>query len=325
MKKIKPEYIVKNRTSILSGCFMLLLMSYLLPGCNEFIEDDLEGKSVGIISPANGQNLSSNTVYFSWNELEGADWYNIQIVRPAFSSIQQFVVDTNVSALSFTFSLPTGSYEWRIRPENSAYQGNYIIRSFSVQPDSLLSQQFVNLLSPAQNDTTNVTAMLFKWDQVEYADQYIITIWKPDQNGQIIYTSTTTETSYNYTISTDGSYEWGIKAINNASSTMFYTRKLVIDTETPSAPVLNSPANNAVQNDTTVTFTWTHDAGEASLKDSLFVSTNSGFSSIVATAVSSNGSATLNLGNNIYYWRVRSKDAAGNLGAYSSTYKVTIQ
>lgn len=325
MKRTKPENKTVRNTIILAGNFMLVFLSMLMTGCNEFIEDDLSGKSVGIISPANGQSVSTNMVYFSWNELEGADWYNIQIVKPSFSAIQQFVIDTNVSALSFTFSLPTGNYEWRIRPENSAYQGNYVLRSFSVQPDSLLSQQFVNLLTPTANDTTNIAALAFKWDEVDYADQYIITVWKPDQNGQIVYTSTTTQTNYNYTINTDGSYEWGVKAINNASSTMFYTRKLVIDTDTPSAPILNSPINNANLSDTTVNFVWTHDAGETSLKDSLIISTDINFNNVVANAVSSIGHSTLNLSSNIYYWRVKSKDAAGNMSPYSNTNKMTVQ
>ncbi|NCC74585.1 MAG: hypothetical protein EOM06_14485, partial [Sphingobacteriia bacterium] len=152
-----------------------LMMTFSLYSCNEIVEEDISGKTVTIISPSDGYSSPSNQVVFWWNKLDGADWYNLQIVKPSFNNVQTIIADTNVTGENFTCLLSFGDYQWRIRPENSAYEGDYVVRSFSVESDSDLTYQVVPLVLPVQNDTSNLTSQNFSWQALPYADSYTLT------------------------------------------------------------------------------------------------------------------------------------------------------
>jgi hypothetical protein len=92
--------------------------------------------------------VSSNVVNFQWNELDGADKYRIQV----FNSTSGIVVDSLVTQTNFSSPIEAGSYQWRVRGENSAYESNYTFNiNFSVIQTSDLTNQQVILSSPSNN------------------------------------------------------------------------------------------------------------------------------------------------------------------------------
>lgn len=315
-KKLKPKYKILLLTS---------MMALFAVSCNEVFEQDIAGKSVSIISPADGYSSPSNQVVFWWNKLDGADWYNLQIVKPSFSNVQTLIVDTNVVGESFSWLLSFGEYEWRIRPENSAYIGDYVVRSFSVESDSDLTYQVVPLTSPVQYDTTNNLNQSFSWQSIPYTESYTFTIWQNAYGGTTEHSSSVTTNNANYTFVTDGAYEWGVKAVNALTSSIYYTRKIYIDTQSPATPVLLLPAEDDTLTTTSITFSWTHSSGGSSITDSLLVSDDNGFANIVFSTATKASEVTTILSAGIYYWKVKSVDAAGNESSYSSYRTVTIE
>ena len=115
---------------------VFLITIIVVSGCSEIFEDDISESSVTIISPVDNYVSNSTQLVLWWNEIDGADWYHIQVVSPSFDSVQCLHIDSNAIGENMTFSGSAGKYSWRIRPENSAYQGLYVYSSFEIDTSS---------------------------------------------------------------------------------------------------------------------------------------------------------------------------------------------
>ncbi len=107
----------------------LLLLVFILYGCEEIINEiNIENDELILVSPADSATLQAGTVFFDWEPLEGASRYRIQVASPDFQNPQQIVFDTVVQDSLGTrveTSLEAGTYEWRVRGENGAYESPY--------------------------------------------------------------------------------------------------------------------------------------------------------------------------------------------------------
>src|SRR5258705_9410550 len=100
--------------------------------CEDFIEKDISGKHVSILAPADGYISNSLTITFWWNELEGAEQYKLQIVKPNFAAIQDIIADTTLTDTRFTTTFAPGTYQWRIKAMNNGGDSDYSTRTFTV-------------------------------------------------------------------------------------------------------------------------------------------------------------------------------------------------
>jgi hypothetical protein len=112
----------------------LLLAIILLVSCEEIIEVvDISDKSVVVLAPTDAAVLAITDINFSWEAVEDAEQYKLQIATPSFESANQIVLDTTITTTSFNQSLELGNYEWRVRAENSDYQTTYSTQSFTIE------------------------------------------------------------------------------------------------------------------------------------------------------------------------------------------------
>ena len=98
-----------------------------------------------------------------------------------------------------------------------------------------------------------------------------------------------------------------------------------VDATAPSAPTLQSPANDASTNVNTPAFNWTDVTDPSGVTYTLQVSTD-GFSTFVINqaGITSSDFTSSTLLDDTYSWRVRAVDGVGNVGAFSSTFTVTV-
>ncbi|MFH0894965.1 MAG: hypothetical protein V2A54_11080 [Bacteroidota bacterium] len=304
---------------------LLILVSIsLIYGCDDIFEPDLSDKTVTINTPYDGMTTSQSTITFWWNEVKGADYYNIQIVSPGFMQTQQILADTNVEGDKFYFSLSPGSYQWRIRACNSGGNSNYQTYTLVIDSTEDLNTQTLLLVSPAANDTTNQTSFTFSWNGLYAADTYRFEIWSPAFGSTNVYSSEISNTSIAYTLP-EGKYEWGVRAQNSTSSSPYSKRILVVDLTAPGTPTLVSPLNYASLAEGYIGFQWTRGTHSgSSVRDSIVVCSDSTMTLPVLQAYCSNTTYgdTLNAGT--YFWHVRSIDKAGNKSAYSVLRKLTV-
>jgi hypothetical protein len=300
--------------------------------CDDVFEENISDDVVTIISPKDDAIIEGNSVSFLWNSIDGADDYNIEVIRIATSEI---IIDSVISNSSFTIAMESGFYEWRVRGENFAYNSSFsFAERFSVASTNDLSSQNVFLNSPSQDFFTKNNTIIVSWSNLEAAESYNIQVEKTiDNNTSIIFQDDSiSETNYTLDssiLSEDAIYQWSIQAANENSETVFSSRIFSLDTMTPNQPTLISP-NDDTQVSTVIDFSWEIgvDSGnvQSSINSLLEISADEDFSSILQSYLTDDTTQEHTFTTTgDFYWRVKSIDKAGNESLNSETRLISVE
>ena len=98
--------------------------------CSEIAQvEDISEMKVTLIAPGNEVLVKGNVVNFTWDSLEAAEEYHIQLASPNFTAASQVLIDSVLPGTFFLKELLPAAYEWRIKGKNSAYETSYTINS----------------------------------------------------------------------------------------------------------------------------------------------------------------------------------------------------
>ena len=315
----------------LNNSFLLVLLLIVLFSCDDILEENITNDVVQITAPTEGVTIDGNTVQFSWQHLDGADDYRIQIIK----SNQVYEIDSLITKNVFTYVLNPGAYQWRIRGENFAYITGYTFPvNFTVETSDDLSNQNVALITPSIDFYTNNTNIILTWGGIPSATSYSLDLIKSLSSGeQTVFQKAdilTTNISIDPNVlDEDAKYIWKVKAINATSETVYSQRALFIDKVLPNQPSLTSPADKATET-TTVTFNWTSgvDSGnvKSAITNTIELASDSDFNTIIHSASTANNSYQHVFSTvGTYYWRAIAIDAATNKSDYSIVRTLTIE
>jgi hypothetical protein len=317
-------------SKVLTGNKWVLALLVVLTSCSK----DLESEELLVYTPIDGFSTEIQQVHFKWEELQGAEFYHLQIVKPSFDSIVYFVADTNLTGNEFFLSLAPGTYSWRMRAYNGGSTTDWTIaRLLQIDTTSDLTGQSLTPLSPSSGIYLNQPYPLLSCNYLNIADQYLFEIrlgasWT---GGSTVESGSSTINSYtpNSPLS-EGRYFWGVWAENSRpSNTAVFNAELLIDLTVPGQPINLSP-NGSTQGTSAFSFSWTRaiDNGiiQAPKSDSLFIYNDSGLSNLYKRTLV-NGTTYVDSipSTGTYYWVVKTFDAAGNIGQSSATATITIQ
>ncbi len=301
------------------GALALLLAFLGQWACSDVLEVDLSEEAVTVITPLDSAQNTQSVQNFWWEELDGADTYLLPLVSPSFDNIERRVLEASVSTTTFDTSLTSGAYQWTIQGVNEGFESKAEIRTLFVNNDSTsnLANKIVFLTSPAADAATPDSQLTFRWDAVSNAETYTFQIASPDFSdlNNIQVNELTENTSLTATL-TEGDYSWRVRAENTTSVSPYSERQLTVDNTPPNAPILTSPGDDATVS-LPVTLSWTPD--NSSSEDEVFVYSDSTQNNIILQTTTTQTSLSFNnAAVTTYYWRVRSIDPAGNVGAFSS-------
>src|ERR1700752_34158 len=172
----------KNFKYIGAIALIILMMSCT----KDFVVKDIKNATVTIIAPADSLNTPNNSITFWWEELDGAENYNIQIVKPSFSSVQQLIVDTLVVGNIFNHTFTPGTYQWRIKASNAGGSTNYFTRTLIIDSTSNLNLVSVGLIAPANHSVMTNNNVSFVWNPLPAADYYELTFTNVQTNSTTI-------------------------------------------------------------------------------------------------------------------------------------------
>lgn len=107
---------------------LLAIAALSMSSCDDFFKEDISDKTIQVVCPSDGAELSSNQLSFVWTEEEGVENYHIVIVSPNFEKVQSYVCDTIIANYKMELNLPKGDYQWSIQAENFGYKSliNYL-------------------------------------------------------------------------------------------------------------------------------------------------------------------------------------------------------
>lgn len=307
----------------------ILLLVFIFSCQKDFVVVNISKKTLKINAPADNASTTINIVTFWWDVLDGAEQYNLQIVRPDFSKTVQLLADTNVATNKFNFSLKPGIYQWRIKATNAGYETPYQVFNLKIDTTSDLSEQVVNLVSPANGAITGNTLVTFNWSNITVAKKYRLQV----NDGLILDTVLVAKTSLSFALpaakSATTAYTWNVKALNDFSESQFnpisYT--VTVDLKGPSAPNLQFPLNAGSIN-VSDSLKWVPNTD--ALYDSVYVAEDSLFLNYFQIRTNDNFIliSDFNLApsplNTFYWWKVRAFDKFGNPSTYSFKRKFTL-
>lgn len=305
-------------------------MVLFLACTKDFIVKDIANETVNIIAPANNLATPNNSVTFWWDELEGAEKYNLQIVKPSFNSVIQLITDTMVTSNKFTKILTPGTYQWRIKALNGGGGTVYTTRTLIIDTTSNLSFITLNPVAPI-GLLTGSKVVTFSWTPHPSADFYAINIL--NNSGASVFTQnniTSSSFTHTFTTTTDLKYSWQVKAQNAFSFSQYNTAStFTVDVTAPVSAQITYPIiNGAIISGTLDSLMWTRDPSATC--DSVIISLDSNFAvspNYVARTyrnklkLNSAGLAASQSGNNYYWLRVISIDSVRNISSPNSKFK----
>lgn len=301
----------------------IIVLFGLFMSCEEVLfEEDLSDKKTILIAPSNEAKVENTSVTFSWEALDQATEYRLQLAQPSFENASQVVIDTTVKSTSFNAKLVKNTYQWRVRAQNSGSVTPYTAASFTVVESEDFSSREVLLVLPQNNAITNQTTLSLQWQPITEATLYRVQLLK--DNNEIISDKTTTNTSLSG-IFPEGITKWQVRAENNTQSTLYTTRTITVDSKNPKKPVTTAPVNDASQAGTKVTFVWTREAVAGTAEfDSIYVYKDLQLTQLaVKNRVTSPSDIDLEA-STTYYWFIKAFDQAGNQGESSTVSKFII-
>jgi hypothetical protein len=191
------------------------------------------------------------------------------------------------------------------------------------------------LVTPENNENTNDNTPYFSWSLVtDVNENYRIVICRdlggapnPSDN---IYDNWLEDNFDNFDTHSenalpDNLWWWGVRVENQpGDATQPWTWYcLRVDTVAPPAPDLSSPPDGENTNQSTLTLSWGSvtdpSPGAGVLCYELWLDNKLDFSTATVENVYGT-SRTLTLTDNLYYWKVRAWDNAGNVGSFSATW-----
>lgn len=114
--------------------FLVIILVLFLCNCEQIIEvEDISNDMVVVLSPVNNTTLTATDVNFTWESLDFAESYQLQIAQPNFEAAEVFVIDTLISSNNFVKPLLTANYQWRVRAINFAYQTQYSTQNLTIE------------------------------------------------------------------------------------------------------------------------------------------------------------------------------------------------
>ena len=307
-------------------------------------QSDLED-AVNIVSPKDGQEVSSDAMIFKWTKNDSAETYSLWV-----SKEDSTVRDTSKAEMKILKAEDvetTGDnkvkYQWINFPVKLCKSGDILYWRIRMSvPEGKWSDvaEFVIILQgpsapvlslPSNGFITSDNTPLFDWSDITDAANYELQVDNIDSfDSPDIDENNLTSSTYTASSSlADGKYYWHVRAKDSAGNWGGWsgTWSFTIDTKAPAAPTLSSPSDGSTTNNETPTFEWSdiNDAANYELQ----VDDKENFLSrpdmVIADSNSTSSTYTASdITDGTYYWRVRAKDSAGNWSRWSDIWSFTV-
>lgn len=202
--------------------------------CEELVEvENISDRFINVIAPSEGLVLEQSKITYTWQALSGAKNYHLQVATPNFKNAAQVVIDTLLTGTNYSIEHSNGSYQWRIRGENSDYKTAYSTQSFKINAkETDLASIDVLLLAPKDAKVYKTAEIInFSWESVLGAGEYLFQIATPDfeNTKEVLVNDVLTKTSFSKSDLAIGAFQWRVKARNTTSSTDYTVRNFTVE------------------------------------------------------------------------------------------------
>jgi hypothetical protein len=185
------------------------------------------------------------------------------------------------------------------------------------------------IISPKASKENDSTPEL-KWDAISASRYELVLDNNPDFSSPLIYEDNLTSTTYTIADENalhDGDYYWKVTAYDRENNRLGSDNTtFTVDTQAPHRCSLYEPDNRAVLSALDVTFRWAEP--EPEVMYDIQIDNEDSFAMPYVherIGLKDNSYEYTFKNNGTYYWRVRAKDAAGNVGEWSDPFMLTVR
>lgn len=298
-----------------------------------FTVDTIAPLAPQLLTPANGSQ-KIGTPLFEWKKPSGSSFFQFAYNTSGDPDDSMLYTSGVISNSKFTppeMPLMQWLY-WFVKAGDTAGNWSGWSAPFSIRI-TLPIPRAPSLALPANKARTNDTTPTLSWNEVDFGVDYQVQISRSSLFLTIFQQEAGLSTSFTPSVPLvpDGKYFWRVRA-RNADG--FYgkwsdVRFHIMDTQPPPAPLLYSPANGK-EIIGVPTFKWYSAPGAKTYQWAY--STSNVSPDDYPLSVISNSSYSVNTYYKPavmdvlvqYYWFVRAKDTAGNVGVWSGPFAIMI-
>ena len=297
---------------------------------------DVTAPTVPVLAtPLDGAISATSTVALDWTDstdaASGVASYDVEVASDAAFTLVEWSA-TVVPSNATTGALPDRPHFWHVRARDNV--GN--LSSFSASRMFTIDTTAATvpvLATPSDGALLATSTVALDWldstDATSGVASYDVEV-ASDAAFTLVEWSATVGTSVATTgVLPDGLHFWRVRARDNAGNLSAFSaaRTFSTDTVPPSVPVLASPGDLAILGLPAVPLDWldSTDATSGVASYDVQVAVDAAFTGIAWSAtVGPSAATTAALADEVYFWRVRARDGAGNLSAFSAARRFTV-
>src|SRR5690606_16135403 len=216
-----------------------------------------------LVSPSSGSVGVSLPAVLSWQPVEGALSYRVQLTAVGGSGAVVFDGDVPGTSAEVGGLSAGAVYEWRVRALNAAGQGPWSEPwGFTAAPPPVVVPAAAILIAP-QNQAAEVPLISsLTWAAVDGADTYRIQLWKDGEDAtKLLDVEGITDLSYAVSLPDhEAGYSWRVRAANVAGhgpwSDSWHFTTVSAPVAIPESPNLIAPQNQAAEVPLISSLTW---------------------------------------------------------------------
>ena len=309
---------------------IVLIFGLFFIQCQEILTvPNISFEHVKTTSPGENTIINQETIHFLWEEIPHATQYKIQLLYLKDSIQQKLVFDTIVSGISYRDSIKTnGTYRFRIRAENSAYETAYTTTNFQINLPHI-STSNTSLLFPRKDAEITSSDVTFSWENIVLASQYRFQLAHPNFNEatSLLVDSIIQHPRLQHKLPMAGNYSWRVRGENNTgvgdySEGQFnFTNPFLEE-----LPILLFPQRNQILSDTRVRFKWNEIPLAEEYQFQLVRPNFNAIEEFILDSIVSNPQLEYTLSDqNTYGWRVRGLNATAETNYSSNPFSIAVQ
>lgn len=272
----------------------------------------LEGISqskVELISPENNLITNVSTQVLTWESLEYADEYRLQIIKD--NGTNELVFDVTTAENTKTLAFQDGSYNWQIRAQNSTQLTEYTERSI------LIDTKLPNI--PSQIAPSNASSQVEKVVHFQYerlgvegsAETDSLFVFTDSNLTNLVLKARVVNNNHFQEFLT-GTYYWYLRSYDkagNKSAKSNVSSFTIIEDFTVKEVELVAPSNELISNTAQQTLQWNEIAGASDYRV-LIHKVNSNV--ILKDYTLPITSKTITFEDGYYTWKVRAQNSTQN-------------
>ncbi len=282
-----------------------------------------------LAEPADNSTGLDLPVTLSWNEVEQADSYEVEISNSYWSWTADDVVfeaseltgtSVEVEELNFNYT-----YYWRVNAVNDQGAGEWSeVWSFTTREGPPATPE---LLSPADGEENIIVPLHLHWSDAHGAEGYIVQVSEQDDFSSLVAGDTLGNTVWYELSGLEGltTYYWRVKAYNTYGESAWSNLcSFITEAGGPESPVMISPADNAENQPATIELSWEAVSGAVSYCIQIAFDEAMTDTYVDLCNITDNTLIVENLGENTtYFWRVQAVNETGKQGEWSEVWSFT--